>query len=91
MLTRTATVASSVGLHARPASVIAAAAGEYDLDITLTLGDEDAVDAASVLEIMTMGAACGDVVVVSVDGDGPEAEAALAALVTLIETNLDAE
>ena len=32
---RTATVASRVGLHARPAAIFAEAAGEFDLDITI--------------------------------------------------------
>ena len=35
MAERTATIASSVGLHARPAAIFAEAAGEYDLDITI--------------------------------------------------------
>lgn len=89
MASKTVTVGSTVGLHARPATVIAEAAGEYDDDIILTLvgGDEDdETDAASSLMIMAMGAEHGDEVTVSSDND--EAVEKIAAL---IESNLDDE
>ena len=88
MATKTVTVGSSVGLHARPAAIIAEAADGYDDDITLTLvggDDEDGVDAASSLMIMTLGAEKGaEVVVTSDNADAVEAIAAL------IEKDLDA-
>ena len=89
MASKTVTVGSTVGLHARPATVIAEAAGEYDDDIILTLvgGDEDdETDAASALMIMAMGAEHGDQVTVTSDND--EAVEKIAAL---IESNLDDE
>ncbi|WP_297850547.1 HPr family phosphocarrier protein [uncultured Corynebacterium sp.] len=89
MASKTVTVGSTVGLHARPATVIAEAAGEYDDDIILTLvgGDEDdETDAASSLMIMAMGAEHGDQVTVTSDND--EAVEKIAAL---IESNLDDE
>ena len=55
MASKTVKVGSSVGLHARPASIIADAAGEFDEDIFLNLvgdDDEDETDAASSLMIM---------------------------------------
>ena len=88
MSTRTATIGSSVGLHARPASIFAAAAGETGLDITIALGDGEPVGAASILEVMTLGAKNGDVVTLVAEGDG--ADEALAKLVELLETDLDA-
>ena len=42
---RTATVASRVGLHARPAAIFAEAAGEFDLDITIAREGEPADEA----------------------------------------------
>ena len=88
MASKTVTVGSSVGLHARPAAIIAEAADGYDDDITLTLeggDDEDGVDAASSLMIMTLGAEKGaEVVVTSDNADAVEAIAAL------IEKDLDA-
>jgi len=59
MASKTVTVGSSVGLHARPASIIAEAAGEYDDEITLSVDGEEGVDAASSLMIMTLGAEKG--------------------------------
>lgn len=89
MITRTAKIASSVGLHARPASLFAAAADETGLDIFIALGDGEPVDAASILEVMTLGAKHGDVVTLSTeDADGA---AALDALVELLARDLDAE
>lgn len=88
MASKTVIVGSAVGLHARPASIIAQAAEAYDEEILLNLegGDpDDAVDAASSLMIMTLGAEKGAVVVVS--SDNAEAVDEIAALV---EKDLDA-
>ena len=49
------TVGSSVGLHARPAAIIAEAAGGLGSTVTI-----NGVDASSSLMIMTLGAKCGD-------------------------------
>ncbi len=87
MASKTVVVGSAVGLHARPASIIAEAAGEYDEDIFLSLeGEEDEeTDAASSLMIMALGAEKGDKVVVT--SDNAEAVEKIAAL---IEQDLDA-
>jgi hypothetical protein len=87
MASKTVVVGSAVGLHARPASIIAEAAGEYDEDIFLALeGEEDEeTDAASSLMIMALGAEKGDKVVVT--SDNAEAVEKIAAL---IEQDLDA-
>jgi phosphocarrier protein HPr len=89
---RTATIASRSGLHARPAALFAEAAGNAGVDVTISMQGEpadEALDAASILSLMTLGAAKGDVVVLRADGAG--ADQALDALVTLLETDLDAE
>lgn len=87
MASKTVIVGSTVGLHARPASLVAQAAAEFDDDITLRLTDmdpDDAVDAGSSMMIMTLGAENGDEVVVESDN-----EEALEAIAALIEKNLD--
>lgn len=89
MASKTVIVGSAVGLHARPASIIAQAAEAYDDEILLNLegGDEDdAVDAASSLMIMTLGAEKGASVVVTSDN-----EAAVEEIAALVEKDLDAE
>lgn len=88
MASKTVKVGSSVGLHARPASVIADAAAEYDEDIFLALvgeEDDDETDAASSLMIMALGAEQGDEVTVT--SDNAEAVEKIA---DLIEQDLDA-
>lgn len=86
---RTAIVASTVGLHARPAAVFVKAAGEQPARVRIRKGDGEPVDAASILSIMTLGVEHGDEVVLSAEGDG--ADASLDALVALLERDLDAE
>jgi phosphocarrier protein len=85
MPSKSAVVGSAVGLHARPAAIIAEAAGDLDTDVFLAVPGEEPVDAASALMIMTLGAAKGDTVEVSGDSD-----ADVAAIVVLVEQDLDA-
>ncbi|MHA7293190.1 HPr family phosphocarrier protein [Arthrobacter sp. HLT1-21] len=92
MSERKATVASRVGLHARPAAIFAEAAGELPMEVTIALEGEpveDAMDASSILSLMGLGASHGDVVVLRADGDG--AEEALETLAKILETDHDAE
>lgn len=88
MASKTVAVGSTVGLHARPASIIAEAAGEFDKEIFLALEgeDDDETDAASSLMIMALGAEKGDKVTVT--SENAEAVEKIAAL---IEKDLDAE
>lgn len=88
MAQKTAVVGSSVGLHARPAMLVADAAADYDDEITLRMvgaDEDDAVDAGSSMMIMTLGAAAGDEIVVESDN-----AAAVDAIAALIEQDLDA-
>lgn len=80
----TVKVGSSVGLHARPASIISERAGELDADVTLATPGGDPVDADSALMIMTLGASQGDEVVVESDD-----EAAMQTIADLIVLDLD--
>ena len=81
MAEREATIASRVGLHARPAAIFAEAAKGEPAD--------EAMDAASILSLMSLGAKHGDVVVLRAEGEG--AEEALDTLVKILETDHDAE
>jgi phosphocarrier protein HPr len=85
---RTAVVASKVGLHARPAAVFVKAAAEAPVPVTIRKSGSAPVSAASILSIMTLGVSHGDQVILAADGAG--ADAALDALVDLLETDLDA-
>lgn len=88
MISRTVAIASAVGLHARPASVLAEAVDETGVDVTISFNGEKA-DAASLLEIMTLGAKHGDVVTLSTDDDN--AAEVLDSLVALLSRDLDKE
>ena len=88
MISRTVAIASAVGLHARPASVLAGAVDETGVDVTISFNGEEA-DAASLLEIMTLGAKHGDVVTLSTDDDN--AAEVLDSLVALLSRDLDKE
>lgn len=85
MPTRTVVVGSAVGLHARPAQIVADAATDLDHDVYIGLPGEDPVDASSALMIMTLGAQNGAKVEVT-----SEDEAALNHIADLIEKDLDA-
>ncbi|GAB3528418.1 HPr family phosphocarrier protein [Arthrobacter monumenti] len=89
---RKATIASRVGLHARPASIFVEAASDVPVEVTIAkVGTpvDEAMDAASMLGLMSLGAEHGDVVVLRAEGDG--AEDALDSLVKVLETDHDAE
>lgn len=91
MTERIATIASRVGLHARPAAIFAEAAADLEVEVTIAMEGEpadDAMDAASILSLMSLGAGHGDRVILRAEGAG--AEEALEALVRILETDHDA-
>jgi phosphocarrier protein len=88
MTQRTATVASSSGLHARPAKLFVQAVQEKGIPVTIAAGDGPDLNAASILSLMGLAASKGTVV--TLKSDAPGAEVALDELVVLLETDLDA-
>jgi phosphocarrier protein len=85
---RTVTVASRVGLHARPAAVFVKKASEISLPVTLAKKGGQPVNARSMLAIMSLDVRNGDEVLLSAEpADG--AEEALDQLAELLETDLD--
>ena len=88
MESRTATVGSAVGLHARPAAVFVKAVADSGHRVTIAKPGSEPVDAASILSVMGLGAACGDTVELAVEG--PDAASVLAHLAALVESDLDA-
>ena len=83
-----ATIASKVGLHARPAATFVKAVAEKGVPVTIAKEGGAPVDVSSILGVMTLGAGFGEVVTLSSDADG--AEGALGELKALLETDLDA-
>jgi phosphocarrier protein HPr len=89
MSERTVTVASSVGLHARPASLFAQAAAKTGIAVTLTSAAGKSVNAASILGVLSLGIGHDEVVTLSAEGEG--ADAALDTLAEVLATDLDKE
>lgn len=87
MSERTVVVASSVGLHARPASLFSQAAAKTGVVITLTSAAGKSVNAASILGVLSLGIGHGEEVTLSSDAEG--ADSALDELVAVLATDLD--
>ncbi|WP_116049240.1 HPr family phosphocarrier protein [Amycolatopsis palatopharyngis] len=84
---RRVTVASKVGLHARPAALVAKAAAAQSVAVSIAKDGGTPVAAGSVLNLMTLAAGHGDEVLISADGEG--ADEAINAVAELVATDLD--
>ena len=85
MPSKTVTVGSAIGLHARPAAIIAEAEVNAGVPVTLAMDGGEPVDAGSALMIMTLGAEKGAQVTVESDDEG-----ALGTVADLVQQDLDA-
>jgi phosphocarrier protein HPr len=79
---RTAIVASRIGLHARPASLVSLAAAGTGVPVQIAAHGRT-VNAASILGILSLDVSHGDEVVVTADD-----QAAVDALIELLERDL---
>jgi len=79
---RTAVVASRIGLHARPASLVSLAAAGTGVPVQIAAHGRT-VNAASILGILSLDVSHGDEVVVTADDP-----AAVDALIALLERDL---
>jgi phosphocarrier protein HPr len=86
-VSRKVVVGSRVGLHSRPAKLVAEEAAKLSVIVKIAKNGGDPVDARSLLSILAMGAKKGDEVIVTAEGEG--ADAAVEALALLIERDLD--
>ena len=82
----TYTITDPLGIHARPAGMLAKTAKTFaDTTITLAKGDA-AVKASQLMKLMGMGIKSGDVVTVT--AEGPSEETAIAAMEAFFRENL---
>jgi len=94
MSERTVTVASSSGLHARPAALFVKAAAAQPVPVKLRVGDGPPADARSILAVLALRVGHGTTVtLIAPDegADGAAAEQALDTLAELLARDLDAE
>ena len=92
MPTRTAVIASAVGLHARPAGLFVGLAGEAvrsGVTVTISRPGEDPVNAASILSVLSLGARYGETV--ELNAEGENADTVLNRLVEELSIDRDAE
>jgi phosphocarrier protein len=81
---RTVKIINKAGLHARPAAeIVKLLAARYKAEITV-VRDELEVNGKSIMGVMMLAAECG--ATVRLKAEGPDADAALDALATLIES-----
>ena len=84
MFMKETTVSNQVGLHARPATFFIQKANEYKSSIWVEK-DERRVNAKSLLGVLPLGIVKGTVI--NLIADGPDEEAAINALVELINSD----
>ncbi|GAA1491106.1 HPr family phosphocarrier protein [Brachybacterium sacelli] len=84
---RTVKIASTSGLHARPAAIFSQAASEQSAEVSIEKAGAAAVKASSILMLLTLNADHGDEVTLRAEGEG--AEESLDALAALLTKNLD--
>lgn len=82
------TISNRLGLHARPAMSLVDTASEFSSDIKIAKGSQ-VVDAKSIMQLMMLAATKGTELVVT--AEGPDADNAIAAITTLIESKFDEE
>lgn len=82
MPTLQTTIINKLGLHARAAAKFVKTASAFESSVTLRRGERE-VNGKSILGVMMLAASRGTEV--EIDAEGPDAEAALEALRTLID------
>lgn len=78
-------ITDPVGMHARPASILAKEIKNYKSNVTISKGGKT-LDASKVMMLMSLGIKCGEEVVIEVTGE--DEEAAAAAIEAFFKANL---
>ncbi len=86
--TRTVTIENRRGLHARASMAFVTLATSQPVELTVEK-DGNSASGTSILDLMMLGAAKGDSITISAEGDG--AEAAVQALAELVEARFGEE
>lgn len=80
------TITDPVGIHARPAGLLAKAAKALDSTVTITKADGKSAQATKLMALMGLGIKQGDTVTVAIEGGNEEA--GCAAMVKFFADNL---
>lgn len=79
------TITDEIGIHARPAGILAKKSKEYASRITITKGGKTA-EAQKLMAVMSLGVKKGETVTVSAEGE--DEEKAVADMETFFKENL---
>ena len=80
--TTTVKIQNKLGMHARPAMLLAEVAGKFRASITVEHADHDPVDAKSIMQLMMLAATQGTALIITADGE--DADAAVKELELLV-------
>lgn len=72
----TYTITDPIGVHARPAGMLAKAAKALDSTVTIAKADGKSAAATKLMALMGMGIKSGETVTVTIEGGNEEANAA---------------
>ncbi|MPM89401.1 HPr-like protein Crh [bioreactor metagenome] len=85
MFEKQAVVKNKIGLHARPAAKVVAEGNKFKSNMVIKK-DEREVNMKSLLGVLSLGAMCGDMVIVQAEGeDEIEAVEAVVKLIEIVE------
>ncbi|MGY4395982.1 phosphocarrier protein HPr [Sphingomonas sp. UYAg733] len=86
---RTVLITNKRGLHARASAKFVTLASAQPVELSVEKDGAGSVTGTSIMGLMMLGAAMGDSITISADGDG--AEAAVGALCDLVEAKFGEE
>jgi len=86
MLRKDFTILNKLGIHARPAAQFVKTSNRFDADVRVEKDGEE-VDGKSIMGLMMLAAGHGSVITVT--ADGPDADAAIAAVEDLINRKFE--
>ena len=85
MKTFTYVIKDEIGIHARPAGLIASNAKKYECDVNIIFKDKE-VKATKIMAVMKLGVKCNDSITLTFNGK--DEEASYQAISKLIEETL---
>ena len=86
--TRTVIVSNRLGLHARPAMLLAETAQRFSAQVSIRRsGQDDVVDAKSIMQLMMLAATEGTAL--TINADGADADTAIEELVALVDSGFN--
>jgi phosphocarrier protein HPr len=87
MVQRTVVVTNPLGIHARPAVLVVRTASAFKSEIFFSKGDIRGVNGKSIMGVMMLAAEKGSAI--TVEAEGSDAEAAVAAVAELLQSNFE--